>query len=287
MIRNHLPEWGVTVKPCIQIFAVLCMLLSAFIFLSCEAQENENTTKYKVVDTGMWVMDDGGLPEPWWLDNERVMFPTNEKMQPDSGPKTMMIWNVSTEQVVPSQISSVICVREGQVFYENKDQSIYYRGLLDNPKEHDAPGPDMRIDQRYDCDWVPKSSRANIPYKLKLKGENYLEVIEGKPDQSGTPRENLNNKRSSSRPSHGKGGPQLNTVVYYEHPGSKAIELPFKLGGYNGYDIKYIEWRKAYLVKPDQYYIDKPIRLWWLEPNGKVYEEPLPDKFPFPAGGWH
>lgn len=293
MIFKYIPKREISMRPCALLFVVAWLLLSAFFFLECEAQENENTTPYKVVDSGMWAWDSGEGAQSWWINNEQVLFPSNEKLQPNGGPKQMMIWNVSTGQVVPSQLRSVICVREGQVFFGKRNQPndkvTYYRGPLNNPKEHPAPGPDMWIDSRFNCDWQVKNSRANIPYRIQLKGNNYIEVVEGKPDPGGWPQETSGDKRSKqSQPRVNKaqiGGPVLGKVIYYEQSGKKGVELPFQLGGWNGYDIQHIEWRNAYLVKPHQYYIDKPIHLWWLEPNGKVYEELLPEKYPFPAAG--
>ena len=138
MIFKCIPKRELTMRPGILFLAVVWLFLSAFILLGCEAQEKENTTPYKVVDSGMWVWDPI-LPEPWWLDNDRVLFPSNEKLQPGGGPRTMMIWNVVTGQAIPSQLSSVICARKGLVFFGIRDPLTnrvkYYRGPFENPQD--------------------------------------------------------------------------------------------------------------------------------------------------------
>ena len=73
--------------------------------------------------------------------------------------------------------------------------------------------------------------------------------------------------------------------MYYEKPDGKPVTLPFQLGGWNGYEVSYIERLDSYLVSPDQYYVDKPIQIWWLERNGTVRKEPLPDSLRFPYAG--
>jgi len=277
-------------QPLILFFTVAYLLLSISILSGCQRQEN--ATPYKVVDTGMWTSENEG-GKLWWLDNERVLFPSNKNLKPGGGPNIMMIWNVSTGQVVPTTLDSVLCVRAGRIIRCKRDKSTdvvtCYRGTLDSMNECPPPGPDMRMDKIYDCDWIPRYSRANIPYRIKLMGDNYLEVIESKPDEGGVPRES-GLKRPGEKSSRVEkktegGGIYENTVLYHEHPGSKPVAMPFKLGGWNGYGVKYVEWRKAYLVHPDQYYIDKHIRLWWLEVNGAVHEIPLPEKYPFTAAG--
>ena len=240
----------------------------------------------------MWTSDGGG-GKTWWLDNERILFPSNEKLVPGGGPTKMMVWNLFTGRVEPSPLTSVICAREGQVFFARRDNATnrvtYYRGPLENPREYPPHGPDMRFDERFDCGWAPKNTRANVPYRVNLKGENYLEVRKADPEQGVWPRETFGKQHfkqaNSCFDKTTFGGPILQTVFYIHRAGEKGFELPFQLGGWNGYDLEYVEWRKAYLVKPDQYYVDKQLRLWWLERNGNIQEEPLPDKLPFPSAG--
>lgn len=247
--------------------AVLWLLSITFILPGCDRAEN--TTPYKVVDSGMWTSDYGG-GKAWWLDNERILFPSNEKLVPGGGPTKMMVWNLSTGRVEPSPLTSVICAREGQVFFARRDNATnrvtYYRGPLENPREYPPPGPDMRLDDRFGCGWAPKTNfgivPVNIPHQYSLLGENYLEFVE--------------------RSTYSKVG----KMVYHERPGSIAIPMPFYITPF-GYEVSFCAWRDAYLVSPGQYIPDDPYyhSLWWLERDGKIKKERLPLKLPWPARG--
>src|SRR4030042_1839727 len=94
---------------CFSFNLLILVFIVAFITFSsgCEAQEKENATPYKVVDSGIWTNADYALR------------------------------NKTTNKVT------------------------YYRGPLDNPQEYPFPGPNMLIDDCFDCGWVPKGSRAN------------------------------------------------------------------------------------------------------------------------------
>jgi hypothetical protein len=215
----------------------------------------------------MWTSDGGG-GKAWWLDNERILFPSNEKLVPGGGPAKMMVWNLSTGRVDPTPLTSVICAREGQVFFGRRDNSTnkvtYYRGPLENPREYPPPGPDMRLDDRFDCGWAPKFSRASVPYRIKLKDANYLEIL--KDEFLG---ENF-------IVNHGQ-------VRYYE-----KLDLPPKLLAIYAdlagrYDIHFNQLQNAYFISPNQYFPDDPYynSMWWLKRNGDLTEIPLPKNLPW------
>ena len=208
----------------------------------------------------------------------------------------MMVLNISTGQVSSVSLKNVICVRDGKVLWGEKDTSTnvmtYYRGTLNDHQVYLAPKSDMCIDSRFDCGWVQQMTfgmiPTKIPYKAKLLDENYLEIIKSQPDPTEMPQE-LTGKNSlasgSIQSKIARGGPQQYEINYYANFDSLAIYMPFRLGGWNGYGIKYIKWRDAYLVRPDQYYVDKIMHVWWVERSGVVHEETIPDKVPFPFSG--
>lgn len=270
-----------------KLFLVFMFLLLSVITIS-GCNKKENTTQYKVVDSGMWISDSGG-GKIWWLDNERVLFPSNEKLQPNGGPSKIMIWNTSTGGISSSGLSSVICADRNEVFWGERDSLTntvkYYHGALENPQLYPPPNPDMVPGNCFECGWVPRAGGATIPYHIKLRGENFLEVVESMPDPEVWPQERRGKKEGSRHSQAGVGAPALNKVVYYERSGAKGVELPFQLGGWNSYEVTYIDWRKAYLIRPRQYYKNKPLRLWWLQQDGTVHEDSLPDKLPFTSAG--
>ena len=152
-------------KPCAMFLVLSCLLLSAFILSGCK--KLESVSPYKVVDSGIWSAND----ETVWLDSERVVFVSTKTLTPGPGPRFLTVWNTSTGRVELShQATGLICGRDGQVFFATKDdvtgKRSHYRGPIENPQEHPAPGPDMHLDDTFDCDWVPKNTCGQYPLEF-------------------------------------------------------------------------------------------------------------------------
>jgi hypothetical protein len=233
--------------------------LSLPLLAGCDRPTEESP--FKVIDTGFWVSPTSN-EQTWWLDNDRILFPSGKDLIPNRLPNKIKVWSLSTGQLVSSDLDSVTCVREGQVFYGVKNGSAnkmatFFRGPFENAKEH--PNPDgsdsmhpenhsMRLDSTFDCDWVPKDPPSiGGPYRFKLRGENYLNVLE--------PR---------TQSSKGK-------AIYHVSPDDPGREVPF-------YGFTYSEFLDAYVVDKGIFDPVKPetSSFWILERNGDLKEVPYP-----------
>jgi len=206
MSRLHKLATSVKVPSFISLRIVVLMALMV-VMLSCSGK-SENTSPFKVIDSGMWTLDDPW--QTWWLDKDRVTFRSNDSFQYGVGPFKIHVWNTATGQVVSTNVDRLRCAREGQVLYEEKDETkgkkTYYRGPIERAREYPSPGPHMRLDPTFDCAWVRKFPPfTDGPYKYKLRGENYLHVLE--------PNEN------------GKKG----KAIYHASPKDPGREVPFYL----------------------------------------------------------
>ena len=138
-----------------------------------------------MVDSGIWIPTAGLSDQTWWLDNERIMFNSNKAMSPGGGPEFMTIWNPITGKVeFLHQLTNLFCVQDGRVFFANEDATPgkfrFYRGPIDNPHEYPPPSRDIWIDKYFSCDLRSRIDRSNIPYRIQLKDDNYLEITEAR-----------------------------------------------------------------------------------------------------------
>lgn len=250
---------------------LLITFLSVLVVAASGCKKAESPRSYKVIDTGMWTAEPGGPIK--WLDNERVLFPSNEKLAPGGGPARMTVWKPATGQVEFFQPwRASVCVEDGQVVYGVTDATgknvTYYRGPVENPQEYPAPRPNMHIKRNFGCGWAEKDSREErikFPYRIKLQGQNYLEV-------SGENEFSIPDVRNEK-------------VVYFEREDATPVTLPNYKNMPDTYSPKFIKWRSAYFISPHHYHPDRPPHLWWLERDGRVQEEPLPASLPFPIEG--
>lgn len=193
----------------------------------------------------------------------------------------MTVWRPATGQLEFFQPwRSDVCVEDSQVVYGVNDATgknvTYYRGPVENPQEYPPPRHNMYMRKNFSCGWAEKDireSRASIPYRIRLRDDNFLEITGENPNPEPDPQ----NLRKSS--------PVAHTAAYHEREGSNAVPLPLMLSGWDSYYPNYIEWRNAYLIAPDAYYPGRRIRLWWIERDGRILEEQLPESLSFPAPG--
>lgn len=170
--RLHKLTTSVKVPSFISLRIVVLMALMV-VMLSCSGK-SENTSPFKVIDSGMWTLDD---PWPtWWPDKDRVIFRSNDNFQYGVGPFKIHVWNTATGQVASTNVDRVRCAREGQVLYEEKDETTgkttYYRGPIENARKYPNPdGSNSRlaadhsiwIDTNFDCAWAPKNMLSPYP----------------------------------------------------------------------------------------------------------------------------
>lgn len=262
------------------------LLACSFLLTGCGKQSAGSAiadSPYKVIDTGYWNAEDRVPTEPLWLDNERIIFTSTETLQPGKGPYSVKVWNIATGKIASTQFDTATysfrCVRDGQVVYTKKgasnNQWIYYRGALENAKEHPAPGSDMQIDEYFDCDWVPKKTYGlgyiTLPAKNKLRGENYLEILEERtrlPEHMKRPWNREQEKKTGDAGSKGK-------VIYHAGPDDSGREVQFYPPWYRPH---YSEFLNAYVVGMNYYNPNDPETrsFWILQRNGGLKEIPYP-----------
>ena len=234
---------------------------------------------YKVVDSGIWTTSNP-YPKTFWLDNNRVFFNSNEKLVPGRDAGMGAIWDTSTgkvtfpnSQVVPENI---YCVKNGELFYYQQDKTTgagkYYLGSLENPREYPPPGDGMRVDEHFDCDWVPKkaygpvSPENDFPRRYKLRGENYVEEAE-----------------------HGKFISidrlwKRGRMFYHERNNDEGMEMPFDIsGGGTNYKIFYNQFLDAYVGVNIYTGVKSKTDFYWIiERNGVLtklsYPKAMPDQ---------
>lgn len=214
---------------------------------------------YKVVDSGAWDSQAGlGAEKTFWLDDENVLFNSSPDRTPGTAGtvRTVTIWNTSSGKIVPVHANrAVMCVKDKQLLLGIKDRATnkttIYRGSLENPKEHPMPNPEMKIDDIYDCDWVPLANPNNFPHTKKLRGNNHFKTVEPKTDTS-----------------KGK-------VFYYEHLGTEGKEHSIYPLSYR---FTYSEFLDAYMVDNGMYDPSNPERGLFriLERNGNLRDVPFP-----------
>lgn len=257
-------------------------LLLAFCFSVAGCDKPTADSLYKVIDTGYWSAQVNSLTEPLWLDNDRVAFTSSESLSADKPPYYVKVLNTRTNTVSSTQLMveaipftktthSLRCARNGLVVYQKKDaasgQWTYYRGSLENAKEHPAPRPDMRMDERYDCDWVPNQpSPDRVPYRSKLLGKNYIEILEKRAKLYEYQKRPVDRKREQ------KTGENLGPegkLLY--HRDETAPGQPMPSG-----NVSYSEFLDAYVVGHEYYSPQwtETHSFWILQRNGDLKEVP-------------
>lgn len=261
--------WGVPSG----VLVLLAGVLGAF--AGCD-KKSVADSPYKVIDTGYWNADLTTLAEPLWLDNERISFTSTESLTPGKGPTRVKVWNMTTGKIVSTDLERLQCVREGQVVFIKKDPSseqwLYYRGPLENAKKHPAPAPGMRMDNVYDCDWVPMENYSNkpLPHRFKLRGENYVEILEERTKLLGYEKNNRDRRREKETGDLGVKG----KIVYHRAANDPGREMP----PYSWDGITYSEFLDAYTVGKNYYDPKEPEThsFWILQRNGDLKEIPYP-----------
>lgn len=259
---------------------ILSLLLAGiFLLAGCGKQSVGSPipdSPYKVIDTGYWNAEVNPLAEPLWLDNERIIFTSTESLTPGKRPYSVKVWNIKTGKIVSMDLESVRCVRDGQVVYMKKGTSnnswIYYRGPLENAKEHPAPGPDMKMDEVFDCDWVPMENYNDkpLPHRFKLHGENYVEILEARTrlfEHEKQPRDRKREKETGDLGTKGK-------FIYHHNANDPGRAMP----PHSWDGITYSEYLDAYAVGMNYYDPREPETrsFWILQRNGDLKEITYP-----------
>lgn len=243
---------------------LVVVLMQLLTFLICGCSKAEQSSPYKVVDSGAWVHFGGAQERTFWLDNDRVIFVSTSSLKPGSGPNMLTIWTPTTGKIGRSHRGEAIkCVQKGVVAFNSRDEAgkfHLYRGTLDKLQDISSSDRNLWFDEYFDCNWTERTPLV-LPYFQKLKDDNWLEII----------------SRESVEPfAYGE-------ARYYESRGSTPVTLPVFADMEGNYKIKYNELRNAYFISPGKYYPDDAHyhSIWWLKRDGTVSEEPLPIPFSF------
>lgn len=257
------------IRNCLMLMPLVVLMLT---FSGCEKierlKQNEIAASFKRIDSGIWTYP-GSSEKTYWLDNERVLMISNKTLAPTLSPepKFMTIWNVKTGQInLSHELTTLFCAQDDIVFFGH--QGKHYRGPLESPQEHIPPDKNVRMDEDFDCDWAPMFNRANVPYKIKLKNNNYLEIL----------KESTLTKELK---------PSLGESRYYESLVSPPVPLPVHVDLFGPYSIRFNQLRNAYFISPGMYapkdsYYDS---MWWLQRDGKLTHEPFPKNHPLRSQG--
>lgn len=259
------------------LLAILAIFILIGVYFYAGHHIIESRAPYRVIDSGMWV---GTRTNIFWLDNNRVFFVSNNKLEPRRGPDRGAIWNTSTGKVTFShpmgRYGEVSCVRDGQVFYSLGDRLMrsglctpgrcnskvtHYFGPIESAPEHPPPSENMWMDYRFDCDWVPKKTAAvdgpmeGPPYRYKLRGENCVEVLTKMP---------------------------RNKILYHERNDDNGFEMPFNItGGGVIHEIAYNPFIDAYIAVNVYSDVDPRVDPYWvIERNGTVKKKFYPKTMP-------
>lgn len=245
---------------------IFIALLAVIKANGCQEPEDKFISQYDVVDSGAWVPSSND--KTFWLDNERVLFISHDDLTPPKSQERLVTWKPATGEIEISQRArSIICVDDGQVFIATRtedDEPTWYRGPINDLKVHHPASSDMRFSRRFDCDWTTPNSRAAVPYKINLKGDNYLEVRK---------------QQTVSMREQGEYG----EVVYIEKKGSPPIPLPVYAEPHGSYDINFYPYKDAYFISPSNYRPNDSYfnSVWWLSREGKTSQELLLKRLPW------
>lgn len=227
--------------------------------------------RFEVVDTGVWAIDSA---KPIWLDNHRILFNSTETLTPGPGNR-VVVWDINTKKITKTTLTEhLLCSRAGSVTYAITDKvskkTTYYRGPIENIKEHPAPGPDMWIDPFFACDWVSRPKIADqdkLPLTGILIGENFTQIIA---QWSEEPYEHQ--KRLKDRKPGIASGPKGKTL-YHQNKADPGREIPFAAG------IAYSEYLDVYLISRDYYSTkwSETRSFWLLQRSGELKEISYPE----------
>jgi len=264
--KSHPPPNSIrNAKTCILFLAIIWLLL--LVVSGCQRQES---SPYKVLDSGIWPSTNV-LRKTFWLDNERILLVSNKSLMSDGGPDVMVIWNPNTGKVdLSHQLTRLICVQDGQVFFAVDNFATgeykYYRGPIDNPQEYSPLNNNMWIDRNFECGWTLKIDRSKVPYLIKLKDDNYIEITE---ERLGAP---VNSQGKTS---------------YYERLDLPPVPLPVYTHIEGSHNIRFNQLRNAYFIgtrlyKPNDPYYNS---MWWLSRDGHLTKVPFPKEVIWPSQG--
>lgn len=252
------------------------ILISLFLFLllalnfGCNRQESP--LLFQIVDSEVWCSNTAGGEKTYWLDNDRVLFLSSREYSPNGSASALTVWNPASGQVKSFHgVSNLICSEGGTIFFASRDDASaipqFYRGPLENLVEHPPLSSGLVWDRNFECDWATPGSRAKVPFLIKLKGENFLEVLEYETYSL-------------------KSGIQHGEVQYYERLNSPSVPLPIYAEPAGNYTIEFNRSRNAYFIGPRQYYPDDPYyhSVWWLERDGTLTKEPFLPKMSWTSG---
>lgn len=252
----------------------LFLMLTAMLALGGCGAESKEDSPFKVIDTGYWPAEVNPLAEPLWLDNERIVFTSTENLTPGKGPHSVKVMNTATGKLMPTRFHTAFCVRSGVAVFQEKNaltgKTTDYRGTLESYREEPRYSDNMTFDRLFDCDWVPKKTYGlllDVGKKSKLRGENYLELLEKRTKHLEHEKRHRDRRREQETGDTGTEG----KLIYHQNSNDPGREIPF-------YGVTYSEYLDAYVVGGHYYDPKEPethsFRI--LQRNGDLREIPYP-----------
>ena len=263
-------------------FSLFKLFLLAFFFsFACNGSETLTKPPYPVMDSGVWA-DGTGIPDIFWLDNNRVLFrgsEETEKRKQPSGKFNLSIWEINKGVSVYARgidriqgMFERLCYQDGIIFYpliekDAQGNGQYKYGKMGQEKTFTRKAGEKRYFDTMNCQFYESQPglKERHDYKLLLNRHGYLDY--------GPRSENRNLP-------HGKGKP----ILYYRKGLDKPISLPITNEGTK---------LRQYYVFRDAYFVYRLAMgtwsgdsetAWWLMPEGKVTEVTIPHG-PWTHGG--
>src|SRR3989344_9305208 len=253
--------------------------------VACEAKEQTGPSSYPVYDSGAWA-DGTGIPDIFWLDNNRVLFrgsEESEKRKQPQGRFNLSIWDIGKSVGAYSKgVDRIqgtlgrLCYREEIVFYpllekDAKGNGQYKYGKLGQEKTFIRPKSAKTILDTMNCrlhdvEALMKERKGHAIRQL-LDRHGYLDL--------------------------GPLGGDKNNFVNFHRADGKVIELPLRKGNlWAPEQLDYVAFKDAYFIST--YYYDDTHRrssgnvwpktvtrnVWWFYPDGRV------EAVKFPDGPW-
>lgn len=253
-------------------------IVAAFIVVlsACNAFAQAHAP-YKMLDSGFPAED---FWPTAWIDNERVIFtgvefntyPCPFKDDPRCGGRGLRnaayLWNIRENRVTKYRDRKFtdLCVQGGYISYKAHDRledprSSVYEGPFGKEKklQLDIDRGFNRISCRYYLE-VPEAAKRPEHRKIVgwirplLEEHGWLEEEQGK------------NPLSSPE------DPRRIVLYGKRFPGGKILDLPrTPAKGFNrGYELNYLPFRRAYLLRNLPTSTERPPSMWYLTPDGEV-----------------
>jgi len=230
---------------------------------ACDAKEPATQSippapsPYSVIDSGVWA-DWGGLPNFYWLDNNRLIFTGTEAKGKANAVlrRQIQLWDTKTNTVTlyASTTTGIVCYNDGTILYavgkDGEDNETLKYGKLNKETTVIKQKKGKMYFDTVNCrvhenhENAPGRKERRI-IKLLFERHGYLDY--------GSITEVRNLSPETGKP-----------ILYYRAGSGEPISLPITTAGYR--NIDYYEFKNAYYV----HFFTGYHHAWWLYPDGST-----------------